>query len=272
MCHTLSGIAHRNGDVTTSEYTDSHRILLDSLGIADAGSPLESRQWVSVEFLPPKDLATIEDMATWRLTVDEQATEPPWWDEMRGQIRASMERVVERMFVRDERKLLLGGAWILLPGSRVHQAVGGRVRIVTKGANLSDADLRSADLRSANLRGANLSGANLSGANLSDANLRSADLYGANLSGANLSDADLRDANLYGANLRGANLSGANLSDANLRGANLYGANLYGADLRDANLYGANLLSTDPVPAGWVRDPDRGLLPRAKDTDTKGTT
>jgi hypothetical protein len=196
MCHTLSGIAHRNGDVTTSEYTDSHRILLDSLGIADAGSPLESRQWVPIEFLPPEDLATIEDLATWRLTVDEQATEPPWWDEMKGQIRASMERVVERMFVRDDRKLLLGGAWILLPGSHVHQVVGARIRIVTKGANLSDADLRSADLRSANLRGANLSGASL----------RSADLYGADLYGADLRSADLRGANLSGANLRSADL------------------------------------------------------------------
>jgi uncharacterized protein YjbI with pentapeptide repeats len=296
-------MVNRLGDVVTSEYTDSHTVLKTSIGIADTGSALETANWTPAEFLPPDDLATIEDMATWRLTVDDAVEKPSWWDEMAPTIRANFERIVERMFVRGEHRLLLGGDWILLPGSRVHQAVGARIRIACNSADLSGADLSRADLSranlsranlySANLSGANLTRANLSGANLtradlsgadlagadlygadlSGANLSGADLYGANLSranlsGANLSGADLYSANLYSANLYSANLSGANLtranlSRANLSGADLYGANLSRADLAGADLSGARIYTSDPVPAGWVRNAETGLLSRA---------
>ena len=78
-----------------------------------------------------------------------------------------------------------------------------------------------------------------------------ADLRGADLSYANLSDADLRRANLRRADLRGANLSYANLSDADLRGADLSYANLSDANLRGADLSYANLSDADIENAQW---------------------
>jgi len=109
------------------------------------------------------------------------------------------------------------------------KAIGYRVDVQPKLADLRGADLRDAGLRGANLRGADLRdadlrGANLRGANLRGANLRDADLSGADLRGANLSDADLRDAGLRGANLRDADLSGADLRGADLRGADIENA------------------------------------------------
>ena len=79
------------------------------------------------------------------------------------------------------------------------KAIGYRVDVQPKladlsDANLSDADLRDADLRRADLRDANLSGANLRRADLSGANLRRADLRGADLCGANLRRADIENA------------------------------------------------------------------------------
>jgi hypothetical protein len=138
-------------------------------------------------------------------------------------------------------------------------------KILTSGANLSDANLSYANLSGANLLDADLSYANLPGAKLSYANLSGADLSGANLTGANLSDANLTRANLSGANLSRANLSGAKLSRANLSRANLSGANLSDADLTYANLSGAKLsyanlsgadlsgafIHQDPVITGW---------------------
>jgi hypothetical protein len=238
MCRTKSGMVNRLGDVVTSEYTDSHTVIKTSISIADTGSALETANWTPAEFLPPEDLSTIENMATWKLIVDDAVSKPVWWDEMDPTIRANFERTVERMFVRGEHRLLLGGDWILLPGSRVHQAVGARIRIACNGA----------DLYSANLSSADLSGADLSGADLSRANLYSADLSSADLSGADLYS---------------ANLSRANLSRANLYSANLSGADLSGADLSRANLYSARIHMFDPVPAGWVRNADTGLLSRA---------
>ena len=79
------------------------------------------------------------------------------------------------------------------------KAIGYRVDVQPKLADLRGANLRGADLRDADLRGANLRGANLRGANLSDA-----DLSGADLRGANLSDANLRDADLCGADIENA--------------------------------------------------------------------
>ena len=61
----------------------------------------------------------------------------------------------------------------------------------------------------------------------------------------------------------GAYLRYANLTDANLRSAVLTGANLTGANLTGANLTGARWPSNAPVPQGWARDRNSGLLKRA---------
>ena len=163
MCKFFSFLALRNGDLVCDDATDSHEDLIALRGLDDSGYPLASRQWFRGEFLPPEDLARIEDPAAWTVRVDENAV-PEWYDE--DHWRSECWLRVERMFVRDERKILTGGKYVLLPGSRVHRVVGGLVRIACTNADLTNADLRGANLRGAGLRTANLRGADLGNADL----------------------------------------------------------------------------------------------------------
>jgi uncharacterized protein YjbI with pentapeptide repeats len=149
-------------------------------------------------------------------------------------------------------------------------------RALLAGANLTHAHLSGADLTRALLADANLVGAQLAEADLTSAHLNGADLTYADLTGARLPDAGLAGANLTRARLPGADLTHAHLTDANLTGANLTGANLTGADLTGANLTDTNLTDADltgailtesqPVPEGWMRDPDFPRLRRADGT------
>lgn len=118
-------------------------------------------------------------------------------------------------------------------------------------------DLTWVDIRGADLTNAKLVHADLRDADLVGAYLRSADLSGAALRNADLARAYLRSADLAGAYLRFDNLTGANLRSAVLTGANLTGANFAGA-----NLTGARWPSNTPVPPGWVRARNSGLLRR----------
>jgi Pentapeptide repeats (8 copies) len=100
------------------------------------------------------------------------------------------------------------------------------------------------------------------------ANLTAARLNAANLTGAYLLDADLTRARLYDADLRsawliGTNLGGARLARAFLGGAHFGGTDLTGANLTDADLTDAIFPPLQPVPEGWLRDPDSGRLRRA---------
>ncbi len=119
------------------------------------------------------------------------------------------------------------------------------------------------DLTWADIRGADLTGANLTHADLRDADLNGAYLRSANLTGAALRNADLTHAYLRSADLAGAYLRYDNLTHANLRSAVLTGANLTGANLSGADLTGARWPSNGPVPQGWVRDRNGGLLRRS---------
>jgi uncharacterized protein YjbI with pentapeptide repeats len=119
------------------------------------------------------------------------------------------------------------------------------------------------DLTWADIRGADLTDANLTHADLRDADLNGAYLRSANLTGAALRNADLTRAYLRFADLAGAYLPYTNLTGANLRSAVLTGANLTGAVLTGANLSGARWPANTPVPQGWARDRNSGLLRRA---------
>jgi len=261
MCRFMSAIVMANGDVIASDFTDSHEVLVEAHNLRDDGGAMAGgRAWIRVEFVPPNDKELAGNLSLWRLSVDEQS-EPAWWPEIRDAVRAKLAARAERTLVRDERTCLLGGAWVLLPGSRVHRLVGGRIIMASKDANLYGANLDGANLVGANLDRANLDRANLVGATLDRANLVGANLVGANLVGANLYGANLDGATLDGANLVGANLYGANLYGANLDGANLVGANLDRANLDRANLDGASWSSAVPAPAGWRRL-DSGILVR----------
>ena len=204
------------------EHTDSHALLIASVGMKDDETSYYRRHIAKCELTPPADTADWGKLSKWQFKVDETET-PDWLDQETA--REMMERRVAQMFIKNKRGVVMGGCWIV-SGKKagIKQLVRGRVVAAVNGADLSGAYLSGANLSGADLYGANLYGANLSGANLSGAYLSRANLYGADLSGAYLSRANLYGADLSGADLSSANLSGADLSRADLSGADLSGA------------------------------------------------
>jgi hypothetical protein len=125
MCKFLSAIVRPDGSIYADpEHTDSHEDLVFYLGLVDDGSPIASRTFCRVEFTPPDEIAKIDDLSAWMLRVDEESA-PPWYDG--AAVRARLEERVKAMFVRDTRKLLLGGCWILVGEANVFRVRSARI-------------------------------------------------------------------------------------------------------------------------------------------------
>ena len=130
MCNFMSGLFFRNGDiVSASEYTNSHEVLKRAANAGRASltghlAELEPVQW---EYTPPEDLKLVGDLSKWILKVD-QDTVPSWWDAIK--VREWCERRVEAMFIRDDRKTILGGCWICLgEDATIAELIGGKLAI-----------------------------------------------------------------------------------------------------------------------------------------------
>ena len=178
MCKPISAWLKPSGEICHLPQTDEHEAIARVFKIRDDSIVREQRA-IRIEF-SWRDIATIGDLATWDLRVDED-TAPEWaTPEVLAVARERMAAIAERMMVRENRGSLAGGAWIVLEGGRIEELIGGRIVAVQRGANLSGA----------NLGGANLSGADLGGADLIGADLRWANLIGADLGGANLYASD----------------------------------------------------------------------------------
>ena len=104
----------------------------------------------------------------------------------------------------------------------------------------------------------------LKGANLSNANLRHVDLTYANLEGADLTQADLTGANLIEAVLTGVRFRGANLTEAYFIRADLSGAKLAESlHLSQGQIEAANGNWRTSLPPGltypdhWAKQPQK---------------
>ena len=123
MCNFLSAIVMKNGDlITNPQFTDSHEDLLAANNIRDGLA--QQGTFARIEFTPPEDLSTIQDLATWNLKVGEKV-EPDWFDA--PAVRAKLEDRVRRMFIDDEREFLLGGVYILLDGAKIKKVKNSRI-------------------------------------------------------------------------------------------------------------------------------------------------
>ena len=119
MCKFLSAIVLRNGDVLTSEYTDSHDLIVESAGLRERTSPAEMG-WVKVEYTSK----TLLDIDTYKLTVDKTDV-PAWFDgEMCEYVTAKMRRIATKCILdRGEITILLGGKWVIGGTVNVGKAV-----------------------------------------------------------------------------------------------------------------------------------------------------
>jgi hypothetical protein len=120
MCQFFSCLVLRNGDVLWHEATDSHRLLFEWFGIPETTN---CEHAIRVECVPGYDPG---DVASYTFGVDETST-PIWWEEIAETAKRKVRAIVASMIVRDERKLLLGGKWILVDGAKVGEANGAQI-------------------------------------------------------------------------------------------------------------------------------------------------
>src|SRR5512138_1870709 len=106
MCNFVSALLLKSGEIVCEpEHTNSHEVLVRLAKVNDTETGLHHCYFCRWEFTPPTDLATVEDLSTWKLHVDEDTT-PDWWNA--DKVRAYCERRVATMFVREERGTVLG--------------------------------------------------------------------------------------------------------------------------------------------------------------------
>ena len=122
MCQFMSAIITRDGQVLQNCLTDSHEELIAHFDLHERKANGHGQNFIRIEFTPGRDKEdrpVYDDSTGYKLRVDENET-PTWFDaEARGKAEKFLRGVIERMIVRDERKMLLGGVWILAKGAKV---------------------------------------------------------------------------------------------------------------------------------------------------------
>ena len=128
MCRFLSSIAFKNGDIHHNPMTDSHEDLIDELGLKDIS--LSTRNWVRFEYAAD-DLA---DIKKYKINIDE-SVKPSWCDkEYVGNLEDKAKEIVKVIILKNvEKKILVGGCWILTGGSIIDRVVN--VRIILMGSS-----------------------------------------------------------------------------------------------------------------------------------------
>ena len=135
MCNFISAIVCRNGDILCDpEHTDSHEDLVVVYGLRDQGAlGAGGRDWVRVEFIPPDGSSSIDDPQKWSLRVDEDFM-PEWFNV--EDVTAKMQERASRMIVCDDRRLILGGCWIVCGSASVQKVSNARIYSVRDSARV----------------------------------------------------------------------------------------------------------------------------------------
>ena len=122
MCQFFSGIAFKNGDFHYNPMTDSHEHLIEEVDLKDMGSNM--RNWVRFEYTAD-DLTNIDK---YNLKIDELSA-PDWCDsDWQKKLVERIKPIVVAMILIDvEKKILIGGCWILGKGSIIKRIVNARI-------------------------------------------------------------------------------------------------------------------------------------------------
>lgn len=221
MSKFITAIALTDGSIIVdAEHTDNYITLAKVHELQNEHHlPDEEKTWFPVVFTAPKDLSHIDDVTKWRLSIKVKSEV---LSRFRRELINNLRDYVERLIVRTDRDVLLGGPWIILSGKV--GLVRGRIHMVGPDADLNDADLSNvsaadAIMMSAQLSCATLDGAYMHGAQLDGADCSYATLIGTNLTGASVRKASFAKANMCGASLIGAqHLDTADFTDTDVNG------------------------------------------------------
>ena len=132
MCHFLSALVLRNGDVLSHPMLDSHADLVTYFKLPDTSAYIN--HFAKVE-LRPVDWA---DASTWTWTVDEP-TLPTWWDDVAIGAEATLRARAAAMILKDgEHVLIVDGCWIVAGTAKIRDVRSGRIVRVQDSAQVSD--------------------------------------------------------------------------------------------------------------------------------------
>ena len=135
MCKFLSAIVLQNGDVLCDpEHTDAHEELIAANNLRDGTTAALREHFVRVEFVPP-ETGDMSDMSLWQLKLDENA-EPSWWAGQKEKVREFLSGLVSAHVVRDYKKILLGGWWVLADGAVVDRLVASKAALMLGSSNV----------------------------------------------------------------------------------------------------------------------------------------
>src|SRR3990167_5932918 len=125
MCKFFSGIAFKNGDIYYNPMTDSHEDLVAEKELDDT-VVLSSvkRNWVRFEYTSDN----LADLKTYMLKIDESSS-PTWCDkEFLENLEDKSKNIVKAMILHKvEKKILVGGCWLLTGGSIIDKVVNVRI-------------------------------------------------------------------------------------------------------------------------------------------------
>jgi len=112
MCNFLSAIASRTGEIYCNPLIDSHEDIIDYFNLRDN----QMGHIVRLEFRPEEKKDLI-DISKYKLIVDEPQT-PEWFDEeLKEKAIERLKVIVKNMIITEDRKVLVGGAYILASGN-----------------------------------------------------------------------------------------------------------------------------------------------------------
>ncbi len=128
MCKFLSGIVFQSGRIHIDpEHTDSHEDMIAALELKDDRE--FARDWIRVEFCPEDD--KFEDVDAYKLRVDEKTTRVWFDDDRRAEAENYLRDRIRDMIVKTDRKMLLGGCWII--GGETHVEMIKTSRVIRVG-------------------------------------------------------------------------------------------------------------------------------------------
>src|SRR3990167_6954653 len=122
MCQFKSAIVTRTGEVLHHWGVDSHEDLIDLFGLRDNN---HLQHFVRVEYCPDTT-ENLRNPQSYELMVDEKQT-PEWFEEKREAVTATLAALIERSIIRENKKILVGGDFILIGNVRVERIQNARV-------------------------------------------------------------------------------------------------------------------------------------------------
>ncbi len=122
MCHFLSVIVLKNGDVLHHPLLDSHSDLVTYFKLPDGSA--HHQHFAKAELTPTEDTWTEPDKWTWRI---DEPTRPGWLDDVEAQAEARTRAIAKTMVLSGDHPLVLEGCYIVPEGARIGRLLGGRL-------------------------------------------------------------------------------------------------------------------------------------------------